>query len=72
MVGVAMSSEKPYVPRISLTARAILATGLIVVFITGAEKRTVIERIAAESAFAPPIATLLRQRETPVRVLWAN
>ena len=71
VVGIAMSSEKPYVPRISLTARALLETGLIVVFITGAEKRTLAERVLNEPTFSPPIATILRQDNVAVRVFWA-
>ncbi len=71
VVGVAMSSEKPYVPRISLTARALLETGLIVVFITGDEKRKLVERVLGEPGFSPPIATILRQDKVAVRVLWA-
>ena len=71
VVGVAMSSEKPYVPRISLTARALLETGLIVVFITGEEKRQLVERVLDDPAFSPPIATILRQDKVAVRVLWA-
>ena len=71
VVGVAMSSEKPYVPRISLTARALLETGLIVVFITGDDKRKLVERVLAEPDFTPPIATILRQDKVAVRVLWA-
>jgi 6-phosphogluconolactonase len=72
VVGVAMSSVKPYVPRISLTARALLETGLIVVFITGDEKRTLLERVLADEAFTPPIATIVRQDQVAVRVLWAR
>jgi 6-phosphogluconolactonase len=71
VVGVAMSSEKPYVPRISLTARALLETGLIVVFITGEEKRAVVQRVLSDPTFDPPIATILRQDKVAVRVLWA-
>lgn len=72
VVGVAMSSEKPCVPRISLTARAILETGLIVVFITGSAKRSVVERILSDASFSPPIAALLRQTRVEVRILWAE
>ena len=71
VVGVAMSSEKPYVPRISLTARALLETGLIVVFITGDDKRTLVERVLSDPTFNPPIATILRQDKAAVRVMWA-
>lgn len=70
-VGVPMAGEEPRVPRISLTARALLDCGLIVLLITGAEKRAVIERVMAEPAYAPPVAAILRQDQTPVRVLWA-
>ncbi len=70
VVGTGVSSEKPNVERISLTARAVLESTLIVVFISGGPKRQVVERILAERGYAPPIATLLRQTETPIRVLW--
>jgi 6-phosphogluconolactonase len=70
-VGVAMSGEKPFTPRISLTVRAFLNCGLIVLLITGDEKRALVERVAAEPAYAPPVAAILRQEETPVRILWA-
>ena len=70
VVGTGVSSEKPNVERISLTARAILESALIVVFISGEAKRAVVERIASEPGYSPPIATLLRQAGTPIRVLW--
>lgn len=61
----------PFVPRISLTARALTQTGLLLFLVTGEDKRSVIERIGSEPAYAPPAATLLRQHRCPVRVLWA-
>ena len=61
----------PFVPRISLTARALTQTGLLLVLITGDDKHAVIERIGADPAYAPPAATLLHQDRCPVRVLWA-
>ena len=70
-VGVAMAGEEPLTPRISLTVRALLDCGLIVLLITGAEKRAVVERVAADPAYAPPVAAILRQDQTPVRILWA-
>jgi len=70
-VGVDMSGEKPFLPRISLTLRAFLNSGLIVLLITGEEKRGVVERVSADGAYAPPVAAVLRQDETPVRILWA-
>jgi 6-phosphogluconolactonase len=70
-VGVAMSGEKPFLPRISLTLRAFLNSGLVVLLITGNEKRGVVERVVADAAYSPPVASILRQQETPVRILWA-
>ncbi len=70
-VAVDKAGLPPFVPRISLTARALTQTGLLLVLITGEDKRAVIERIGAEPAYAPPAATLLRQDRCPVRVLWA-
>jgi len=70
-IGVDEASLDPRVPRISLTARALISSALIVVLITGEEKRAVVERIGADRSFNPPAATILRQTRTPVRVLWA-
>lgn len=70
-VGVAMSGLEPFVPRITLTARALTASRLIVVLITGERKRAIIERVALDAAYRPPVAAVLRQSRAPVRVLWA-
>jgi 6-phosphogluconolactonase len=70
-IGVAMSAEKPFVPRISLTLRAFLSTRLIVILVSGEEKRTVIDRALADPAYAPPVAAVLRQTQVPVCILWA-
>ncbi len=70
-VAVEKAGLPPLVPRISLTARALTQTGLLLVLITGDDKRAVVERIGAEPAYAPPAATLVRQDRCPVRVLWA-
>ncbi len=70
-VGVAMSGEKPFVPRISLTLRAFLSGALIVILISGEEKRTVIDRALTDDAYAPPVAAVLRQPHVPVRIIWA-
>lgn len=70
-VGVPMSGLEPFVPRISLTVRALLATRLVVLLITGAAKRAILERVAAEPAYMPPVAAVLRQARAPVRVMWA-
>ncbi|MGH7023025.1 MAG: 6-phosphogluconolactonase [Caulobacteraceae bacterium] len=71
-IAVDKAGLQPLVPRISLTARALTRSGLIVIFISGAEKRGVIERIEREPDFAPPAAAILRQMACPVRVLWAE
>jgi 6-phosphogluconolactonase len=70
-IGVDQAGLDPRVPRISLTARALLESALIVVLVTGAEKRGVIERVLSDPAASPPVAAVLRQSRTPVRILWA-
>jgi 6-phosphogluconolactonase len=70
-VAVDEAGLQPFVPRISLTARALTHTGLLLVLITGDDKRAVIERIASDIDYDPPAATLLRQDRCPVRTLWA-
>ena len=70
-VAVAEAGLKPLVPRISLTARALTRTELLVVLVSGEDKREVIERIEANPDYAPPVATILRQDRCPMRVLWA-
>jgi len=70
-VGVPVARLEPFVPRISLTVRALLETGLVILLITGAAKRAVIERIAADEAYNPPVASVLRQTRAPTHVLWA-
>lgn len=71
VIGVDDAPDPPRVARISLTARALAATGLIVLLISGEEKRAVIERIASDIDYAPPAAAILRQDRCPVRILWA-
>jgi 6-phosphogluconolactonase len=68
---VAMSGLPPFVARITLTLPALLQTGLIVLAVTGEDKREILERIAADPAYAPPAAAILRQAAVPVRTLWA-
>jgi 6-phosphogluconolactonase len=70
-IGVDKAGLDPRVPRISLTARALLSSALAVVLITGEEKRAVVEQVGNDSAFQPPVAAILRQERVPVRVLWA-
>lgn len=72
VVSTAVSSEKPFVERISLTARAIIQSAPVVVFISGEAKRQVVERVLADETYAPPIAALLRHEGIPIRVLWSE
>jgi 6-phosphogluconolactonase len=71
VIGVAEPGLQPHVPRISLTAKALLDARLIVVITSGEAKRALLERVAADPDFAPPIATILRQSRVPVRLLWS-
>ena len=70
-IGVDQAGLDPHVPRVSLTVRALLSSALVVVLITGEEKRAVVERVGDDSAFQPPVAAILRQERVPVRILWA-
>ena len=71
VTGVERAGLAPYVPRISLTGRALFAAGLILLLVNGEAKKALIERTRAEPAFAPPVAALLRQTRAPVRILWS-
>jgi 6-phosphogluconolactonase len=71
VIGVAEAGLPPLVPRISLTAKALLDARLIVVMTSGEPKRALLERVAADPDFAPPIATILRQSRVPVRLFWS-
>jgi 6-phosphogluconolactonase len=68
---VARAGLAPFVPRLTLTARALTQTRLLILLISGDDKRALIERIGREETYAPPAATFLRQDRCPVRVLWA-
>ncbi|HZZ34075.1 MAG TPA: 6-phosphogluconolactonase [Caulobacteraceae bacterium] len=70
-VGVAMSGLEPYVPRISLTVRALTTAAQVIILITGEAKRAIVERALAEAAYDPPVAAILRQDRAPVAILWA-
>jgi 6-phosphogluconolactonase len=71
VIGVERACLTPYVPRISLTLAAILQSRLIVVFAAGEAKRALLERVAEDPAFAPPVSDVLRQSGVPVRVIWS-
>jgi 6-phosphogluconolactonase len=70
VIGVTAANEKPFVPRISLTVRALLATGLLVILITGEGKRQLMERALSGDA-SLPVGAVLRQDKAPVRIFWA-
>ena len=70
-VGVRSPGWEPYVPRVSLTGRALFDAGLILLLVGGAQKRAVIEQTLADADFRPPVAALLRQTKSPVRELWS-
>ena len=70
-IGVANSPAKPAVPRISLTAAALLDTHALILLISGQAKRALVERVLADRAYTPPVAAILLQTRAPVRILWA-
>jgi 6-phosphogluconolactonase len=70
-VGVTSPGWEPYVPRVSLTGRALFDAGLVILLVGGEQKRRVIEQALADPAFAPPVSALIRQTKAPVRVLWS-
>ena len=69
VIGVAKAGQPPYVPRITLTLPAILDASLVIILISGADKKQVIE--AALAGADMPVAAVLKQTRTPVRILWA-
>ncbi len=70
-VGVARSPDSPPVPRISLTLAAMLASRLILVMISGLEKRELMVRVLTDPTSSLPVAAVLRQDAVRVRILWA-
>ncbi len=70
-VGVRSPGWAPYVPRVSLTGRALFDSRLILLLVGGDDKRAVVEQILADPDFTPPAAALLRQTRGPVRILWS-
>lgn len=63
------TASSPY-PRLSMTLAALLRSDEILLLISGAEKRAVLDR-AAEPGSDLPISHLLRQLRVPVDVFWA-
>lgn len=63
--------EAPF-PRVTLTAAAILQARALLVTITGASKRTLLENALLQGANSPlPIGRLLAGAEVPVAIHWA-
>jgi 6-phosphogluconolactonase len=71
VVSVPMAGLAPFVPRLSLTLSALLATSCVLLVVTGGAKRVLIERVLADSAYDPPVAALIRQARVPIRIYWA-
>ena len=70
-VGVKSPGWSPYVPRVSLTGRALFDSGLIVLLVGGDDKKALIAQALSDPDFHPPVAALLRQTKSPVRILWS-
>ncbi len=70
-IGVTQAGMPPYLPRISLTARALFDAAVIILLVGGDGKRALIERVLADPSFAPPVSALLSQTQSPVRILWS-
>ena len=69
VIGVPKAGLAPFVPRVTLTLPAILNARLVVILISGADKKLVVE--AALEGADVPVRSVLAQSRTPVRVLWA-
>jgi 6-phosphogluconolactonase len=70
-VGVEVAGLAPYVPRISLTGRALFDSKLILLLTNGERRKALLERVFTDRDFAPPVSALIRQTRAPVRLLWS-
>ena len=68
-IAVPAGAPAPPQPRISLTLRALIASRLIILLVTGEAKRRVLD--AAMEGMALPVRALLAQDRAPVHILWA-
>ena len=68
-IGVPAGEPAPPQPRISLTLKAILASRLIVLLITGETKRAVLDQALGGADL--PVRALLLQDRTPVHIYWS-
>ena len=69
VIGVPEAGQPPYVPRITLTWPAFMNTDLVVILISGDDKKQVIQ--AAMAGADMPVQAVLTQTQVPVRILWA-
>jgi 6-phosphogluconolactonase len=69
VIAVPPGSPAPDLPRISLTFQALIQSSLIVLLVTGAAKKALLEGPVDPSL---PIAAILNQDRAPVRILWAE
>jgi 6-phosphogluconolactonase len=69
VIAVPAGAPAPDLPRISLTFQALIQSSLIVLLVTGAAKKALLEGPVDPSL---PIAAILNQDRAPVRILWAE
>lgn len=62
--------EAPF-PRLSLNFEALLRTREIILVLTGEEKRVLLERVVAGRAEDLPVARLVRDATSPVKIYWS-
>ena len=63
--------EAAVVAYAKLAGPALLGSKLILVLVSGEAKKTLLERVLSDPAFAPPVSALIRQSRVPVRLLWS-
>ena len=69
VLAVAPGDPAPDIPRLSLTLAALTRTDLIVLLVTGAAKKALLE---GDVDPALPVAAILKQDRAKVRILWAE
>jgi 6-phosphogluconolactonase len=69
VLDVPPSDPAPDIPRLSLTFAALTRTDLIVLLVTGAAKKALLE---GDVDPALPVAAILKQDRAKVRILWAE
>jgi 6-phosphogluconolactonase len=69
VLAVPPGDPTPDIPRLSLTLAALTRTDLIVLLVTGAAKKTLLE---GDVDPALPVAAILKQDRAKVRILWAE